>query len=95
MQKYWLQSVTQPLSGLPSLVTAGRPVSHTPNCLQALKHLFQLALPSWPGILHLVRVIYILLLIKINSGRQGEKKKTRKQERETKPWRYGSGVGTL
>lgn len=48
MQKNWLQSASQPFSGLPSLVTAGRPVSRPPNCLRALKHPFQLALPSWP-----------------------------------------------
>lgn len=50
-----------------------------------------------PWILHLVGVIYILLLIKIHSGRREEKKKnkkTRKQALETKPWRYGSGEGT-
>lgn len=48
MQKYWLQSASQPFSGLPSLVSAGRPVSRPANCLRALKHLFQLALPSGP-----------------------------------------------
>lgn len=48
MQKYWLQSASQPFSGLPSLVSADRTVSRPPNCLRALKHLFQLALPSWP-----------------------------------------------
>lgn len=69
MQKYWLQSASQPSSGL---LFAGCPVSRPANCLWALKHLFQLALPSCPGILHLVGVIYILLLIKIHSGREGE-----------------------
>ncbi len=51
-----------------------------PDCLRPLKHLFQLALPSWPGVLNLACVISILLLIK-------------KRKKETKPCRHGSGKG--
>lgn len=94
MQKYWLQSASQPFSGLPSLVTAGRPVSHPPNCLRALKHLFQLALPSWPQDFTFSRCHLHITLNQNPQWATGRKKKTRKRERETKPWRHGSGVGT-
>lgn len=97
MQKYWLQSASQPFSGLPSPVTAGRPVSCLPNCLQALKHLFQLALPSESQDFTFSRC-HLHITLNENpqwaTGRGKKKKNTRKREQETKPWRHGSGVGT-
>lgn len=46
-----------------------------------------------PRILHLVGVIYILLLIKIHSGRWEEEEKKQESKHE-KQNRYGSGLGT-
>lgn len=97
MQKYWLQSASQLFSGLLSLVSADRPVSRPPNCLRALKHLFQLALPSWPLDFTFSRC-HLHITLNQNpqwaTGRKKKNKKTRKQALETKPWRYGSGEGT-
>lgn len=71
-----------PAQAFLSLLYVGRPMSRPVNCLWALKHLFQLALPSCPGILHLVGVIYILLLIKIHNE-QGGKRIERKKNKKT------------
>lgn len=67
-----------PSLALPSLVSAGRPVSRPPNCLRALKHLFQLALPFWPRDFTFSRC-HLHITLNQNpqwaTGRKGEKKK--------------------
>lgn len=89
MQKYWLQSASQPFSGLPSLVSADRTLSRPPNCLRALKHLFQLALPSWPPDFTFSRCHLHITLNQNPQWAMGRRrKKTRKQARETKPLRF-------
>lgn len=71
-----------PAQAFLSLLYVGRPVSRPANCLWALKHLFQLALSSCPGILHLVGVIYILLLIKIHNEQGAERIKRRRRRKK-------------
>lgn len=98
MQKYWLQSASQLFSGLPSLVSADRPVSRPPNCLWALKHLFQLALPSWPPDFTFSRChLHITLNQNPQWAMEKEKKnKTRKQALETMALQFsGRHTGTL
>lgn len=80
MQKYWLQSTSPAsfsLSVSPPLPLARRT---RPDCLRPLKHLFQLALPSWT---RGFKFSWCHLHITLNQ----------KKKKETKPCRHGSGNG--